>query len=375
MRQVNTRDGIFANEGYGGGLFNLNVAFGSADEGRPGPLMARRDGSLGALGLGAIPEGCWGHKDFDACYDNCYGWAYGICDNEEANIGPGRMWPDYGSCADDYGYTCAVEDCVPGICDAPGAPAPVSWVGQPCTSRAAVRRVQGIIGAHVDGDWGPNSQTAYEAHRAFGGQRYEQLAAGCTGAGPHVEPYPGEEPGGYCLSGKNCKGEDVEQTRDDYGRCVWPDGALPGETPWMKHSTETEMHQAAINADLAAGGCELIGCDGVLGPDTCGAMRYLPNWNEGAFDCQRFSDYTCPDGGGPAPGTSCPDGQFWNGTACEPTPVPPGPCQPGQVRFPDGSCRPPDKAKGPTKAWMMIGGIALAAAAAGIYAMSKKKKK
>lgn len=47
MRYVNDRNGLFANEGYGGGVFNYNVAFGSVDN--PTPV-----GGLGAkiVGIG-----------------------------------------------------------------------------------------------------------------------------------------------------------------------------------------------------------------------------------------------------------------------------------------------------------------------------------
>jgi hypothetical protein len=42
MEDVNTRDGVFSNAGFGGGLFNLNTAFGSAEEPKAMPVGRRK---------------------------------------------------------------------------------------------------------------------------------------------------------------------------------------------------------------------------------------------------------------------------------------------------------------------------------------------
>lgn len=57
--QVNTRGGVFSPSGYGGGVFNQNVAFG-AIESLTSPVFV---GGLGAWG--AVPWYCWGGGDPD----------------------------------------------------------------------------------------------------------------------------------------------------------------------------------------------------------------------------------------------------------------------------------------------------------------------
>jgi hypothetical protein len=55
MSQVNTRGGVFSPSGYGGGIFNQNVAFGAVEAG-PRPMLHPLAGGT----WGAIPWYCWG---------------------------------------------------------------------------------------------------------------------------------------------------------------------------------------------------------------------------------------------------------------------------------------------------------------------------
>jgi len=269
MKQVDTRNGIFANEGYGGGVFNLNVGFGAADE--------TRSGGLGATGLGQFlvdfPQKCWDNPLFRDCYYQYVGYAQSDCSD-----------PDV---LDTY---VDRDECVAAI-------------------------AQNDVWSHC-------------------------VNAYCAGSGGSI-----------------------------------PQSTAPYEPyPWNAYSQQTKDMQADINRVLAEQGCELIDEDGVLGPITCGAARFVDPSIVPTV-CKKFTDPTCGD---EEPPPACASGYFWNGAACEPVPPREEPCPAGQVRQPDGSCLPPTHPKastGPTKAWMMIGGLLLAAAAAGAYAISKKKQK
>jgi hypothetical protein len=269
MQQVNTRDGIFANQGYGGGLFNLNVGFGAADEGRPGPLRAQRDGSLGALMLD-IPPDCFDEWAFRDCFEQYQGYAH---------------------------ETCADSDVL-----------------------------QNVYGG--DHDWCMQDNISYDGW-------------------------------GRCVTAHCGSGEEVPQAVGPYE-----------PYPWLAYSQQTKLLQQDVNTELGNRGCALLEVDGVLGPNTCGAaqttQRSVPP------TCKEFTEYDCEEG---PKEENCPSGQTWNGSACVVIPPRIDPCPTGQTRQPNGTCLPPQhpKAKEPTKAWMMIGGLALAAAAAGVYVMSKKK--
>jgi len=61
MMQVNTRGGVFSPDGYGGGVFNQNVAFGAIESNampQLGPAPMRHPLAGGTWG--AIPWYCWG---------------------------------------------------------------------------------------------------------------------------------------------------------------------------------------------------------------------------------------------------------------------------------------------------------------------------
>jgi hypothetical protein len=61
MQQVNTRGGVFSPDGYGGGVFNQNVAFGAIESTPMDQLgPARLAHPLSGGQWGAIPWVCWG---------------------------------------------------------------------------------------------------------------------------------------------------------------------------------------------------------------------------------------------------------------------------------------------------------------------------
>jgi len=62
--------------------------------------------------------------------------------------------------------------------------------GQPCNSDAVIRIVQRAIGAGVDGDWGPESQSKLKAS----GQSFQAFAPGCTGSVPSYSSGGGYTP-------------------------------------------------------------------------------------------------------------------------------------------------------------------------------------
>jgi hypothetical protein len=263
MKQVNTRNGIFANEGYGGGLFNMNVQFGGIDE--------TRSSGLGTLMLD-IPQDCFDEWGFRDCFAQYQGYAQ---------------------------ETCADPDVL-----------------------------DGVYGG--DQDWCIQDNLSYDGWNRCVTQ--------------------------YCGSG-----EEV------------PQAVAPYEPyPWLAYSDQTKLLQQDVNHELAERGCELIAEDGILGPNTCGAARTTER--SVPSTCREFTEFDCEEG--PLDET-CPSGQTWNGAACVAVPPRVEPCPAGQLRQPDGTCVPPTHPKasgGPTKAWMVIGGLLLAAGAAGVYAMSKKKK-
>ena len=104
MRQVDTRNGIFANEGYGGGVFNLNVAFGAY--GRSYEQAAAGVGR--ALGQIDIPPACWEDPDFNTCYAFCEEQATIQCDDPIVE----GAFPSRSECLRKLTEECGFYDCV-----------------------------------------------------------------------------------------------------------------------------------------------------------------------------------------------------------------------------------------------------------------------
>lgn len=209
-QEVNTQNGLFANQGHGGGLFNGNVAFGSADSPNQVPL--------GALPvMTKIPDHCEDSIPFK---------------NEERFIRQGEAKLKCEYCATPEGradeFTCGGYtthwDCMERVVndylwnwsgavntfcpkDMSNIPRPVT-ADDACDSDIAIRNVQHMVGAFVDGNWGPDSQDAYDIREEQNGNTWcdyipncqgrDIWGNDCRGAAPaptttHVPPTP-EEP-------------------------------------------------------------------------------------------------------------------------------------------------------------------------------------
>jgi hypothetical protein len=247
--QVDTRDGIFATRGYGGGIFNLNVGYGGL-----GRTNERLPSGLGALGLGAvIPWYCWDIDGFKHCHAGCWEEARDECSRTGAR--------DMDACIEAQTLQCATTHCVPIYCAAASAE----------------------------------------------------------------------------------------------------------EYPWRAYSTSTVRLQGIINEGLEQAGYDPIQVDGKIGPATCGAADAVYDFlgQELPEVCYAHrSEWIAPTRTGAAP-VPVP--------VPAPAPAPAPVCPPGQV-LRDGECVAvaPVKTGGVSKAWLWVGGLGLAAAAAGVYALRKK---
>jgi len=257
MRQVDTRGGIFAEEGYGGGVFNQNVAFGGV-----GRTCETAPSGLGQFVVD-FPQRCWENDAFRDCYYQYVGYAGSDC-NDPSVV---EMYTDREDCVRDLAQYDVWQHCVTEYCTASGQQPPQSV--------------------------------------------------------PKYEPYP-----------------------------------------WNVKSEQTKNLQADINLVLRERGCETIAEDGLLGPTTCGAARYVDP-SIVPTTCTKFTEPDCPDVEQPPP----------------PQPLPPPPdisqCPPGQ-RMIGGACTPiasttPSK-QGLKLGWL-VGGLLIASAVGGGIAYAAKKKK
>lgn len=198
MLQVRTRNGLFANEGYGGGVFNYNTAFGSVDTPQAiGGLVQMPRRSVGSLPtMTVIPEHCWDSPGF-------------VKEEKFIRSGEAKLKCDYCASpegqADDFtcgGYTTH-WDCMERVVNDylwnwSGAvnkfcPKDMSHVpraltaGEACDSDIAIRNVQYKVGTDPDGDWGPLSQEAYDIAREQNGNTWCDYVPGCAGASPFGE--------------------------------------------------------------------------------------------------------------------------------------------------------------------------------------------
>ena len=136
-----------------------------------------------------------------------------------------------------------------------------------------------------------------------------------------------------------------------------PPSTFKSKLAWHEVNPEAANVQKDINGDLTAHGYLPIAESGMLDAPMCGAMRvardqwgmdYLSNYGD---NCQAFQAPTMRQ------------------IAVTP---PPGPA-PEPKREGETTLYPPKKKSGVTAAWM-IGGLAVAAGVAGIYAASKKRR-
>src|SRR5690606_41081563 len=132
-------NGVFANEGYGGGVFNYNTAFGQVPSVR----------GLGALATNrSIPWKCWDNPGFKDCHAVAYAEAENKCaycaqnPQDEANCGGYTTLTD---CIERETNAMAWNNCVASFCPAqdPGMSnidlnfEPYS-VGDPCGSENTI---------------------------------------------------------------------------------------------------------------------------------------------------------------------------------------------------------------------------------------------
>jgi hypothetical protein len=130
-------------------------------------------------------------------------------------------------------------------------------------------------------------------------------------------------------------------------------GAITGDDsvdfPWREESDETRNLQSQVNVTLSDAGYCRIAEDGVLGPATCGATRFvieeleMTGWSPPST-CQSFTDPRRPPCGGtaPAPVTTPPDLT--------------------RSRAPSGGTN-----------WLLIGGVVAAVAIGGALMLKKKR--
>lgn len=193
--QVKTRNGLFANEGYGGGVFNYNTAFGGVGAVADSATSIQGLGSgLGALSANKVlPGKCWDKPGFKDCHALSYSEAQKKC-------GYCAEHPDDPMC---FGYTTmsdclesetnamAWDNCVSSFCPSESPTmqnVKLDFVpyksGDPCSSANSIKNVQFVSGAKPDGIWGSLSQKAYETLVRIQGTTYCELLPGCTGNTP-----------------------------------------------------------------------------------------------------------------------------------------------------------------------------------------------
>lgn len=212
---VNTRNGLFANEGHGGGVFNLNTAFGSVDTPQSlGYLQGPPQRATGALPvMTKIPEHCWDSPGF-------------VKEEKFIRQGEAKLKCEY--CATPEGradeFTCggytSHADCMARVVndylwnwsgavnkfcpkDRSNVPRELK-PGEACNSEVAVRSVQHKVGTDPDGIWGPISQKAYDIAFSQNGNTWCDYVPGCAGPTPFgtvcgqaqvpQQPLPPEEP-------------------------------------------------------------------------------------------------------------------------------------------------------------------------------------
>lgn len=192
--RVRTRNGLFANEGHGGGVFNGNTAFGGYGEASARPVMGT------SLGRSLDNED-------DAYPYNKFSMATQVLQsqiNEQLRLPP--MPPDMCPIVVDgflAGDTCGALEFLfwdkPSACDenkdkwrAPkrgNCPFIGYQTGDPCAAPNTIKTVQQYLGAKPDGVWGPTSQKLLEAS----GKSYCSIVPSCADPLPPGVTCPGYE--------------------------------------------------------------------------------------------------------------------------------------------------------------------------------------
>ncbi len=198
--QIKTRNGLFANEGHGGGVFNYNTAFG----GLSGADTAHSIQGLPAMGaLSAnkvLPGKCWDKPGFKDCHALAYSEAQKKCgycaEHQDDPMCFG--YTTMADCQERETNAMAWDNCVSSFCP---SESPVMQnvdlgfqeykVGDPCSSANTIKNVQFVSGAKSDGIWGNLSQRAYENLVRIQGTTYCELVPGCTGNTPLGAPCGG----------------------------------------------------------------------------------------------------------------------------------------------------------------------------------------
>lgn len=189
---VKTRNGLFANQGYGGGVFNGNTAFGaySADVAH---------GISGLIGVGALPANkplpgsCWNQPGFKDCHAVAWSESRSKCeyckDNpQDTNLCGGFTTVE--DCIERSTNQMTWDNCMSLYCHQkdPSVTYDVGFKeykrGESCSAPNTIKNVQYKSGTKADGKWGANSQSAYETMVRVQGTTYCDLVPGCTGPTP-----------------------------------------------------------------------------------------------------------------------------------------------------------------------------------------------
>lgn len=186
---VKTRNGLFANQGHGGGVFNLNTAFGGL-----GADTSHDVSGLGALSANkTLPGKCWDKPGFKDCHALAYSEAQKKCgycaEHQDDPMCFG--YTSMADCQERETNAMAWDNCVSSFCP---SESPIMQnvnlgfseykKGDPCGSSNTIKNVQFVSGAKPDGIWGELSQRAYDNLVRIQGTTYCELVPGCTGNTP-----------------------------------------------------------------------------------------------------------------------------------------------------------------------------------------------
>lgn len=193
MYHVKTRNGLFANQGYGGGVFNGNTAFGAYNH------ADYAQGISGLIGVGAlpankpIPGACWSQPGFKDCHAVAWGEAKSKCDYCKENPYDTNLCGGFTTiedCIERSTNRMVWDNCMSLYCrqQDPSVTYDVGFTeykkGDPCSSANTIKNVQYKSGTKADGKWGPNSQSAYDTMVRVQGTTYCELVPGCSGQTP-----------------------------------------------------------------------------------------------------------------------------------------------------------------------------------------------
>lgn len=198
---VKTRNGLFANEGHGGGVFNYNTAFGSAPEDDSRTIEGLVNPNIGLRGLGNLPVNrnipfqCWERPGFKDCHAVAYDEGRDLCAYCAQNPEDEHLCGGFTSmedCVERVVNDMSWKNCVASFCPQqdPGMrEIDLNFTeyseGDPCSSSNTIKNVQFVAGTKTDGIWGPLSDEAYETLVRVQGTTYCELVPGCIGPTPY----------------------------------------------------------------------------------------------------------------------------------------------------------------------------------------------